>query len=278
MIKVFFPEGCYGTYVSRCIYHYTNLRIGPFEDFIFGHAGNSHQHRQDYQSKLAIDQGHTNTLSYVDTDQLVVIVPNEHNRLDYYNNQFLKHHNGELIEWVLSHVLEDEIDHKFFSQWNYSGKFDKTTPRWIVREWCSFWLNDHLKNRYDKTKYCELKSVVQLSTQDIFENWTETLTHTVSTLGLTFTVDTDTIQKQHTKFLMLQHTHNSQQKCHQYVNDTLVGNNTPMIINTIFDEAYIQYLLRQHNFEIQCNGLDIFPDTTQQLKNLTYEAMHHTNT
>ena len=277
MVKVFFPPGCYGTYVTRCIYNYTNLRDEPFVEFTFSDTGNSHQHWNNMQAILKIRQGHIKTLSYTDNDVVVSILPCKSHRLDYYNNQFFKQQHGKLIEYILTSLSLDKIEHKLATYWNYNGKFDKTVPRWIMREWCSLWINDALEAAYNPLQYQELNSVAQLTTQDIFENYIELLTEIVSKLGLTFTVNPDIIQRQHENFLSVQKIHNSQLRCEQYVRDLLAGVNTNITLCSIFDEAYIQHLLRSNNLELQCDGLDLFPATVQQLKNLTYETMHNTN-
>jgi hypothetical protein len=277
MIKVYFPAGCYGTYVTRCIYNYTNLRTEPFAEFTFGDNGDSHQYRYNDNAKAKIHHGHLGQHPWNDDHVVVTIVPCHSHRLDYFNNQFIKQDSGKLIEYISSRLSLAVAQDKLKTQWNYHGKFDETVPRWIMREWCSFWINDVLEVSYNPTPYQELKSVAQLTTQDIFENYVELLTEIVSRLGLTFTVNLDIIHQQHENFLSVQKLHNSQLRCEQYVRDVLDGNDTEITVYSIFDEAYIQYLLRLNNLELQCNSLDLFPATTQQLKNLTHETMHNTH-
>jgi hypothetical protein len=277
MIKVYFPPGCYGTYVARCIYNYTNLRNEPLVEFTFGETGDSHQHRNNQNAVLHIQQGHIDLLSLNTNDFVVSIVPCAAHRLDYFNNQFFKHKHGQLIDYILTQISQQEAEDKLATQWNYNCKFGETIPRWIMREWCSFWINDVLEISYNPKRYQELDSVAQFTTQDIFENYTDLLIENISKLGLTITVNLDIIHKQHEKFLLVQKFHNSQIHCEQCVHDLLIGNNNQITPYSIFDEAYIQHLLRCNNLEIQCDGLDIFPTTTQQLINLTYEKMHNTN-
>jgi hypothetical protein len=277
MIKVCFPPGCYGTYFSRCLYNYTNLRIEPFIEFKFDFAGSSHSHRSNKQSKEYIIQCHIETLGKEDNNQVISIIPCTDHKLDYYNNQFFKQEYGKLIHQILSHVPQHEVEFKLKSQWNYMGKLDNNVPRWIMREWCSFWISDVLDQTYDPLIYQQLNSLFQLNVQNIFENWIETLTHAISLLGLTITVDIDIINRQHQEFVKLQKLHNSQNRCHQYVFNLLNQIDGKIIVHSIFDEAYIQHLLRQHNLEIQCDGLEIFPSTTQHLRTLTYEASNNSN-
>jgi len=277
MIRVCFPPGCYGTYVTRCIYNYTNLRVGPFIEFTFGDNGDSHQYRYSSNARLQIQQGHLGQHLWNDNDVIVAVLPCKSNRLDYYNNQFFKQQHGQLIEYISLSLSPADIDHKLATHWNYHDQFNETVPRWIMREWCSFWINDVLEVSYNPLQYQEINSVAQLTTQDIFENYIELLTEIVSKLGLTFTVNSDIIQQQHENFLSVQKLHNSQLRCEQYVQDLLDSNNTEITVYSIFDEAYIQHLLRLNKLELQCDGLDLFPATTQQLKKLTYEAMHNTH-
>lgn len=276
MIKVYFPPGCYGTYVARCIYNYTNLREEPFVGFAFSNTGDSHQHRDKLVAKSTIKQGHIETLGSA-KDDVVVILPCASYKLDYFNNQFFKQQHGKLIEHISSMLETAAIEYKLATHWGYHGKFDETVPKWIMREWCSFWINDVLEVSYDPTPCQELNSVAQLTTKKIFENYIEQLTEIVSKLGLTFTVDLNIIRQQHENFLSVQKLHNSQLRCEQYVQDLLAGTDTEITVYSIFDEAYIQHLLRLNNLELRCDGLDLFPATTQQLRNLTYETMHNTD-
>jgi hypothetical protein len=277
MIRVYFPPGCYGTYVTRCIYNYTNLRVEPFAEFTFGNNGNSHQYRYNDNAKANIYQGHIGQHPSSPDDVNFTIVPCNTHRLDYFNNHFIKQENEKLIEYISTMLSPEMARDKLATQWNYHGEFDETVPRWIMREWCSFWINDLLEAAYDPIPYQSLDSVAQMTTQEIFENYTERLIEVVAKLGLTFTVNLDIIQRQHENFLSTQKLHNSQLRCEQYVQDLLGGISTDITVHSIFDEAYIQHLLRLNNLELRCDGLDLFPATTQQLRNLTYETMHNTD-
>lgn len=273
MIKVYFPQGCYGTYLSRCIYSYTNLRKEQFKEFLFGKEGDSHQYRFHPYRKSVIDQGHLETMNFDEArDSLVVVLPHNDHRLDYYNNQFAKQEKNQLISYILNQLTKDEIEHKLKSMWNYDGQFDSNIPNWIMREWCSFWISDVLTVSYDSKKYTDLNSKIKISTVDLLDHHLNALTMIAMQLNLTLTIDTDTILRQHNNFLSAQKFHNSQKKCYQYVKDCINGNNTQMLILNIFEESYIQHLLRQYKFEISCDGLNVFPESTQQLAKLIYKV------
>ena len=277
MIKVCFPPGCYGTYFARCIYNFTDLRIGPFKEFEFADNGNSHIHRNEDNAQSVIQHGHIDLMTFSNDDRIVVVLPCQDHALDYFNNQFVKQQREQLVSYIVKQLPQKDIEYKLKTYWNYHAEFDNTVPRWIMREWCSFWIADVLNTAYNPTKYSALNSVAKLTTQDIFENFIDTLIKIVSQLNLTMTVDIDTIRIQHSRFLQSQKLHNSQRRCLQYVNDIIAGNQTTMSLSSIFDEAYIQHLLRQHNIEIRCDGLNMFPTTTQDLKILTYDNSNNCN-
>lgn len=245
--------------------------------FSFLDNGSSHQHRNNLHAKTVIQEGHANTLLINEDDLVVTIFPCADRKLDYYNNQFFKQQHGQLVDYILSQLTHTDAENKLSTHWGYNGKFDANIPRWIMREWCSFWIADVLNASYNVTTYSKIKSVAQLSTQDIFENFSETLINVVKILRLDITVSTDIIHKQHAEFLSVQKFHNSQSRCHRYLQDLLNDIDTSMHIHSIFDEAYMQHLLRQHNLEIQCDGLDNFPSTTKQLNLLVYENSNNHN-
>lgn len=280
MIKVYFPPGCYGTYVSQCIYSYTNLRTGPFVNYIDA-IGSSHRFRSKvYELAEIIRYGHIdNPFMIKESKQVVVVFPDRDHLLDYYNNQFYKQSKKQLINFILEQTTKEEILYKLKTYWGYVGDLDENVPRWILREWWSFCIDDILNANWEATiHYNKLNAKVNITTQDIFKNWIETLTHIVSTLDLNFIVDINIIKKQHETFLELQKLHNSQLRCYQYVKDLINGADGEITLHTIFDEAYMQQLLRRCNIAIQCDGLNKFPSTIQQLRYITYEASDHTNT
>jgi hypothetical protein len=242
---------------------------------MFSDNGSSHQFwSKKKQLSTVIRYGHIDdTALNVDCEQVVVVVPCQDHGLDYYNNQFFKTQSDHLIGYILYQMSQDEASYKLKTHWGYTGKFDDTVPRWIMREWCSFWISDVLDQSYNSGEYNKIPATAQISTQDIFENWPQSFSQLALSLNLVVTVSIDTIKKQHENFLQVQKSHNIQFKCHQYVSDLLNNVDNELVLNSIFDEAYIQHLLRQHNLEIRCDGLDVFPSTTQQLKTLTYETI-----
>lgn len=271
MIKVYFPHGCYGTYLSQCIYNYTNLRTEPFEGLAFNNDGSSHQFwSRSNELSSSLRYGHIDTAYMnVNADYTILVLPCQDHKLDYYDNHFFKTEKEQLINYVLMQLSEEKVTYKLKTHWGYTGKFDNNVPRWILREWCSFWINDVFDQTFNLQAYQKINSTIQISTQDIFENWIESFTQIVMASNLNLTVDVDTIKKQHEQFIKLQRFHNVQLKCEQFVTDLINGVDSNITLHSIFDEAFIQHILRQNNINLQCHGLNTFPSTTQQLRTLT---------
>lgn len=273
MIKVYFPQGCYGSYVARCIYNFTNLRTTPFEDFVFDFNGSSHAFwNQRGKFNPNIQYGHLSTADIDFDDQsgkVIVILPDRNHRLDYLMNYFYKNEREQFVNYTSILLSATEIVNKLQNNWNYHGDLE-TVPRWIMREWCSFWLSSFLEQCYSIEEYNNVDALLKISTNDIVDNWPKLFRQICNTLELTCTVDHNIMKKQHDQFVKLQKFHNIQLRCEQYVERILNDAHSAMTTHNIFDEAYIQHLLRQHKVEINCDGLNQFPTSTLQLKSLIY--------
>ena len=278
MIKICHPPGCYGHYLTRSIYNSTNLRIGEYKNFEFDKSGSSHIHFEDVKSiggELKIYRGHLDhpgsNITFNSNDDVVTILPCNNHRLDYYNNQFDKWAKKALCEYITSQLQEAEVVQKLNQGWGYNDKFNDNTPIWILREFFSLWIIDCFNDGYSIEKYKNVKSKIQITTQDIFLNFINTLYTICQNLKLSINIDESVITKNHNCFLNLQKYHNSQLKCQQWVDNILNNKDSVSPCQTIFDESYVQHLLREAGFELQCDGLNIFPNTSSDMKKLIYK-------
>ena len=269
MINIIFPPGCYGTYLARCIYNYSNLRQEDFVPLTFDQHGSSHAHRTNNIARQYIKCGHLTDYVFDPTEDLVSIVPDYNHFLDYYNNHYYKQQHGQLISYLQSQMSGQEIKNKLQEQWNFFDTItDQITP-WIVREWISFWINDCWKDGYNVDSYTAICSNRVVAT-DLLDNFTENLSNIIDKLKLTITVDQSIIHNTHLEFLAQQRFHGRQPQCTNWVNSVL--NSHKMFLNdlTIFDEAYIQHLLRCNNYEVLCNNLNEFPKSSLEMRKLIY--------
>jgi hypothetical protein len=277
MIKVIFAPGCYGTFLSKCLYYLTDIAgVSANTDWKFDALGSSHDLRIIPDAKKYILHGHPiinggDTISYDKSDTIISIVPCENNRLDYYDNQFYKQQKERIVSYIWSHFPKDVIHKKLQDGWNYNGRLDTSTPRWILREWCSFWLTECLHKGYDQSFFLDLPAVVHVTTQDFFSDLPKTLQKIATAVGVNVSIDHNQIITIQEKFVNAQKIHGIQDRCSSWIDDVLHGRSSTSPCMTLFDEAWIQYQLRTRGYEIRCDGLEQWPDHSQIMGDLLYQ-------
>lgn len=248
MIYVTWPPGCYGHYVMQSIYAYSNLSMDSTIKLEL--TGSSH----GFKARTHFIFDHE-----LSEQADVIISPNKNNQLDYMNNQLMKAENGNIVQSVA----------KSFPNWReslYTNWNNDST--WSLREWISFWLVDNMKQAYKTINGT-------LSTLDLFNK--NVFPEIINRLGLTVTVDDATMKVNQQQWIAQQRYHNSQHRCNAWVEDILNDRNTSTPCQTILDEAYVQHCLREQGYEIRCDGLDIFPTNSNDLRELIYENRNTDN-
>jgi hypothetical protein len=278
MINIVYSPGCYGTYLSKCLYNYTNLANNSNTSFEFGIGGDSHDFRENVHAKTVIDRTHPNRYIHIQNCKTVAVIPNQNHILDYYNNQFHKELNLNLLDGISPLTLSrDDVEYKLKIFWGYTNGFNESTPRWITREFFSMWIQDCFDNGYSIKHYADIPAQITIDTQDIILNFESTFNTLCQSLDLTITVNSHTINQNHANFIASQLYLNSQQKCIEWVNATLTGIELVSPVKTIFDEAYIQHVFRTRGYEIMCNDLNQFPKTSTGMAKLIYENSNNSN-
>lgn len=269
-VKILYPVGCYGNYLARCIYYYTTLGPGTQVLFDFDDAGSSHTFRDDVLAQQSIECGHPGTMIMTDHDAVVAVVPDSRHCLDYYNNQFVKQNHADIVKHLQLQLPEYEIESKL-REWGYYDKFDHQTPVWILREFLSFWMTDSWDQAYNRDSMLSA-SHITIEAENIVENLKQSISTVAWQLGLEVTAEPETIDTNHNEFKRKQQYLYSQFRCTRWVN-SLIDNETngTIPIKTIFDEAYIQHLLREHGYGIRCDGLDQFPNQLADMQKLIYK-------
>lgn len=270
MIVVLFPPGCYGTYISRCLYNYTMLSSGTGAGFTFDKHGSSHVYRQDSAGFETVWPSHIEDYTNRQpSDKIVTIIAHPSHYLDYIDNQFTKHWQEDIIQHIISLFGNNDWYDKLHSQWGVNSQ--REIPRWIVRELMSFYLVDCLNNGYAAQPYKEIKSIIEITTSDLFIDFLPTLISIANSLSIELTTPQELIIENHNKFLASQVYHNIQLKCQQWVDDCINFRSSQSPCKTILDESYIQHLLREQGYEIQCDGLNKFPTNSAELRKIIYK-------
>lgn len=272
MIKIIFPPGSYGTFLTKCLYHFSNLNNNLDKiNFLFDANGSSHDFRLNNCSKNLIKCGHIETLD-IDyfVDRVITMLPDSQHYLDYFDNQFIKQEFEQTVKYINNYFSFEEINKKLQTSWNYTGNYDHNTPKWIVREWTSFWINDCLIESYNTDKYQKILSLEYYNVNEIFDNLYLLIEKIAKTLNLKLIASKQEIDQTQLKFVQHQRLHNIQLKCQEWVYNITQGNNVSSPCVTIFDEAYVQMLLRTRGYEIKCEGLNDFPSDSSKMLEIIY--------
>jgi len=276
MINVIAPPGCYGTYIARCIHHYTSADDDHLLDF--DTHGSSHAFRQVRSSirKTSLTHWQPHDVQLVDGSNTIIVTGDSEHWLDYYDNQFYKNDHGNLVKFLTTSTDVDTIQDRLQHGWQYIKKLDNDITRWIIREYCSFWLMNYWQEGYDNSQYLARPHIYNFSCQEL---WHIDMWELVNIIGQTLKQNIyatkDIVYKNHQIFLKCQMYHNMQLRCNQFVNDTLdfVHSVSPCV--SVFDEAYVQYLLRNQGYEMLCQDLNQFPTTSTQLAKIIYETSNN---
>lgn len=269
MISVLFPPGTYGTFLSSCLYLFTELSKPELRStFDFSPVGDSHLIRKnkDYRSKIQVS--HIPYLKHFDETKLelnrtVVIRSHPAHWLDYLDNQFIKQELGNFENFLMV-LFPRNITNDKLKQFNTSYE---SFAVWQMREYVSYWLVDCLRSWCDTAPYDSIGGRC-ISTVDLFDSdFVKTFSCIASDIGLSVT-DVEELYEHHQRFVTIQKFNNIQVKCEQWVDDVLDGKDTMSPCLTIFDEAYVQHLLRQRGFEIKCYLLNEFPTKSRDLSRL----------
>jgi len=183
-------------------------------------------------------------------------------------DDFLWNCNNKLNKiWGVQGWIDQNISNPCLSNWE-----DKQL--WEIREWLSIWLYDqHMaESGYrDITNYSNDR-VFKIPINKIRDDFINTFQSLSKYLELDNIRSTKDLEKLHEDWLL--------NEKHLY-KDRLIENIVYAIINdihkemtdlTIFDQADIQRRLRLEGYEIECYGLNEWPKTTTQLRELIYEA------
>jgi hypothetical protein len=271
MIKVLFPPGCYGHYLTGCLYTYTNLNTTNFE-FTLDNNGSSHAFwtHSDCKTKIINQHSFGGGDKYDGPTDTITIIPEPDHYLDYINNQYCKFYNSDFDKFLQDKWWYQDFQSKLPTMWDIKDA-SQSIPNWILREYHSFVFLDFLEKNYDRPTYVESKCIASISAQDFFGNFVAVLANICKQLNLDLNVDK--LASTHEIFLKKQIYNNAQLQIDQWIQD-LVAHNTAVCSNpcrTFLDEIYVQAKLREHGYEIRCDGLEQFPETFNQMKNLIYK-------
>lgn len=143
-----------------------------------------------------------------------------------------------------------------------------SVPVWQLREMVSF---EHSNNNIDQYQPVVSDQVINVPIRQLVHNFQGTVVGVLQCLDLPIVHD-DQFDRIKSQWLDSEKFVNVDSLCQQIVSAVLSGQEFEWSADqlSLIDEAYIQYLLRQNRLELRCYGLDTFPTSSVQLKELLY--------
>jgi uncharacterized protein YozE (UPF0346 family) len=266
-MKIFtlFTPGAYGTFISWCVYSFSELNVSSDAILpVIEYAGSAHGFRNTPGIDLVrpthdiVEESLTNPkLNYI------LIECDKEKIINYIDNQFQKQNLSDTLTYL--NTFYPEFSKKLKTVWG-------NTETWALRELLSFFLNEMIAN----TKHQIENFHAQVQQNNCYrinpENFLLDVENELEKLLLFFNLKKNSnfnlLNYHVSEFLELQQNFNKNFQIDKFVDDT-INNKECYIPNlTIFDEAWIQYKLRMKGIEIKCYNLNKFPNNSIDLNKL----------
>jgi hypothetical protein len=142
-------------------------------------------------------------------------------------------------------------------------------PHWQLREMISFEHNTMLRLHTEFYQPISHNKVINVAVTDLADNFQTTLIELFENLKLPM-LHQDQLGRIETEWMAGESFTKIDRLCHDIVAAVLDGHNMSWQPEqlTLIDEAYVQCLLRNKNFEIRCHNLNSFPTNSAHLKQL----------
>ncbi len=275
-----YPGGCYGQFTGWTLEWIQGKY--PANHRPFTKKNNSHNWNGNFRSSVdqavlipkershvhPIQHKTDNVISNIKKlltayDKVILLYPALDDFLWSCNNKLTKIH-GSADAWKVwnkSYVQDD------LSNW-------ESTDDWEYREFLSLWLyNQHMNETgyKDITNY-ENSKVFKIQISQLRDDFINTITDLSKWLQIENVRSDDDLTKLHLDWLQNEPYLYKDRLIKEMV-DAIINNvDIPMNECSIFDQADIQRRLRNAGYEIKCYGLNEWPSTTTQLRELIYEA------
>lgn len=268
-IKVVFAPGCYGHYITSCLYTFSDLNDTgqrPPQDAV----GSSHYIRRQTWFGTKIYCEHPDVYSPGSCDHLVALVPDVDHGLDYFVNNYVKTHNNSWSVWTSRHIPQQILQTKL-DQWDV-GINSQSPPRWIQREFLSWHVLSWITAAYDASTYLALDHSMVINCGDLFGALTPVLTAAAHRVGLRIITPEPVIESWHADFLARQRYHGIQNRCKSWCDSVLSNTAADLEFDNLMAESWTQAYLRQQGFEVRCQDLDTWPSSSETMRSYIYEV------
>ena len=293
-VPILFNAGAYGTYLEWCL-----TSLCSSEDLImpFTQTGSSHNFEGNHllnmqgwreylkkgtpkqfvrlHPKTTKDELISNSLDEIfqSVDKIIFCYPDAESVLLNMNNWIFKIFEDPWIE-IWNNPVEFCVDkEELYSSWLITpGTSIKNIDPWIRREFLSFYLMPAWQSQVEWyfPDQRQSSNCLYVFTKNLLHDFENVLTDIVDFLQLEIRQPISSLLLYHEQNIKLQKHINQDSTCNQIIDSTLKDNFITWNPLPLPSEAWIQWQLRELGYEIRCHGLDVFPTTSVQLKELLY--------
>ena len=291
-VAICYNGGAYGTYLEWAL---TTLTTPGDISAPFTAIGNSHKFMGNLlifekleqkilpisapqwirlHPKTKKDHSLSNNLNSIlnSTKQIIYLYPDTDSVLLNINNYF----NKIWKDWWGHQFATDISPEKIYNNWPVANSVTlDQIPLWIQREFLSYYLMPAWQAQiewYHPAHYADDRCLVVLINELLY-NFEQTLNRIKHFCNIEFLRPITDLIPYHDTMLSLQKNIDQDQLCNKIINCTITdldyvwGHQLPLP-----SQAWVQWQLRNLGYEIQCDGLDLFPENSVQLKKIMYKT------
>lgn len=291
-----FNGGAYGTYLEWVLNTLiTNEEIqrpfthlGSSHDSKLGHhLGDIEKFRNYLGSNDCFDTGRLHPKVTKDEDlqsnleflldnasRVILLYPDRDHELMSVCNYMTKIWQGDAYDGPMAYINPDDIYQAYDIK---PGTDLRTIPVWIRREHMSFNL---FTSWHDQVEWyfpdrCHDPRLMIITTKELFDSFPGILTQIENFWGdKKYIRNIQDMMPFHNIMIQLQTHLGKDQLCARILQSVTAEADEHFNFGNIClpSQAWIQYQLRLNGYELQCDGLDVFPQSTKELQNLTYKS------
>jgi len=250
-IATLFSPGSYGTFISWCVYTFSNLNK---EEKIYSPFMESSGHNYRFSTGYYLV-----TPTHIPLDDLyqnyILVNCDDTKLINYLDNHFQK----QLLSDLKAHLqlIFPDAYEKLNRYWGPNIEV------WELRELLSFYLHDMFtqtrKQINDAQQQVSHNNCYIVNPEQFLIDCELELLNMLRYFNLQPNNLLNQINEYSADFIKKQQHFNKHELISNFVNQTILGNSTVIENLTMFDEAYIQHLLREREYEIKCYSLNEFP-------------------
>ena len=216
-----------------------------------------------------------NNLEFIldNASRVILLYPDREHELMCVCNYMTKIWKGDAYDGAMAYINPVDIYQAYDIE---PGTDLRTIPVWIRREHMSFNLFTSWHDQvewYFPDRWYDPRLMI-ITTKELFNDFPDTLKRIENFWGTKkYNRNMYHMIPFHNTMIQLQQHYGKDQLCARILQSvtTEIGQQFDFGDLCLTSQAWIQYQLRLRGYELLCDGLDMFPQNTKELQNLTYK-------